>query len=580
MKKKETTNLPTNGCLLTYLPATYPSPLQVSMPQTTMTGVLNTLATNEETTPAYCKEVMIAVPVGTDKGELFASQPAPSASCNTSKWAISSMEFKSGEELDLDPNLQYATFTFDCRSQTDYLINYNLVFGVQGQMTQTPSECTIKIMETSGTTSDPTTFTQKQTTYTVKASTPEFYLQNFVAIVSTAPTVPVTEFGNSAPIKFQWESNGTFFQLYQKNVAQPVYSGTQTNYLLTGGVATSTTFFLVAMMSGDPTGDQPSGNYQPIYLYDALTITISNPDLAPKSAVISGNATVGGTLGVTNQTTLGNATVGGTLGVTGQTTLGNATVGGTLGVTNQTTLGNATVGGTLGVTGQTTLGSANVSTLGVSGQANLNNTSVAGTLGVTGLATLTGGLLGTANSVSLVTGPQAIAVGRYTPNTDGFVIGSVSSPSNPNLLCVGWIFGRTDDGVSVYATGGNTGCFDSNWQKNRVSNNQSFIMPVRKGIPFNLAVGTVGSNEAAPIINYWWIPLGTAPNAQTLEKISDEQLAFEIGHVHRKPLDSANKVKTLIGVIEKILEKKISHEDRNELVSALLDLQVEDYVNE
>src|SRR6185503_6369036 len=113
----------------------------------------------------------------------------------------------------------------------------------------------------------------------------------------------------------------------------------------------------------------------------------------------------------------------------------------------------------------------------------------------------------------------------YTPNTDGFGIGSVSSPSNPNLLCVGWRFGRTDVGVSVYATGGNTGCCDGNSQHNRVPNNQRFIMPVRPAIPFNLAVGTVGSNEAAPIINYWWIPLGTAPNAQTLEKITDEQLA-------------------------------------------------------
>jgi hypothetical protein len=93
----------------------------------------------------------------------------------------------------------------------------------------------------------------------------------------------------------------------------------------------------------------------------------------------SGNATVGGTLGVTGASTLdslgvtNNATVGGTLGVTGASTLdslgvtNNATVGGTLGVTGASTLdslgvtNNATVGGTLGVTGASTLGSVTAS---------------------------------------------------------------------------------------------------------------------------------------------------------------------------------------------------------------------------
>ena len=91
--------------------------------------------------------------------------------------------------------------------------------------------------------------------------------------------------------------------------------------------------------------------------------TVTTDDLSVTGgSVLTGNATVGGTLGVTGATTLsstaaitGNTTVGGTLGVTGASTLNsaavtnNATVGGTLGVT-----GNSTIGGTLGVTGQIT----------------------------------------------------------------------------------------------------------------------------------------------------------------------------------------------------------------------------------
>ena len=107
--------------------------------------------------------------------------------------------------------------------------------------------------------------------------------------------------------------------------------------------------------------------------------TVTTGDLAVTGgSVLTGNATVGGTLGVTGATTLsstaaitGNTTVGGTLGVTGASTLdsaavtNNATVGGTLGVTGNSTLsgtldvtGNTTVGGTLGVTGDTTLSGA------------------------------------------------------------------------------------------------------------------------------------------------------------------------------------------------------------------------------
>src|SRR5215216_6554859 len=179
MKNKGTANLADDACLLTYFPSTFPSPLQVSTPQTPATGILNTAVINEGSKPIYCNQVLIAVPLGPDPGGLFAAQPTPSASCNTSKWAITSMEIKSGEELGFVAGLQYAAFTFDCRAQSDFLINYNLVFGVRGHMTHLIGDSTIQIQENSGTTNDPNTFTPKRTTYTVAASTPQFYLQNF-----------------------------------------------------------------------------------------------------------------------------------------------------------------------------------------------------------------------------------------------------------------------------------------------------------------------------------------------------------------------------------------------------------------
>lgn len=153
----------------------------------------------------------------------------------------------------------------------------------------------------------------------------------------------------------------------------------------------------------------------------ASTTTISGTGVtigSGASLAANGNATVGGTLGVTGATALSTLDTSGaaTLNSVGVTT--NATVGGTLGVTS-----GATVGGTLGVTGATTL-----STLSTSGAATLNsvgvttNATVGGTLGVTGLTTTNGidnggGGITNAGAVSGVTSLN----GDGTGNVSGFV---------------------------------------------------------------------------------------------------------------------------------------------------------------
>ena len=96
---------------------------------------------------------------------------------------------------------------------------------------------------------------------------------------------------------------------------------------------------------------------------------------------VTNNATVGGTLEVTGETTLagltaGATTVDGTLDVTGDTTLANTTVNGTL------TAGATTVDGTLNVTGETTLagltaGATTVDSLTVNGAATVDSLEVA-----------------------------------------------------------------------------------------------------------------------------------------------------------------------------------------------------------
>jgi len=557
-------NMNTEGdaCLLTYWPSTYPTPLQVSTDQTPATGILNTAALSNGA--VYCNEIVMYVPVGDgppnrdDPGYLeylFVQSPMPTASCNTSKWAITSVDLKSGRELGLTDDNYHAEIIFDCRSESDYLIDYNLVLGIQGTMTQYTANCDIIIVENSGT--DPNNLSQKRTSYSITASAPQFYIQNFVATAPASPTVPATEFANGADIQFEWESNGSYFELYKKNDTTPIYSGQETNFKLSGGVSTDTTFFLVGMMSANPSGDSPSDGYQPIYLYDALTITISNPDLTPQSAKISGDATVGGKLGVKGQTSLSDSSIGGTLGVAGQTTLANATVNGTLGVTGDTTLVNTKVTGTLNATGQTSLANTNIA----------------------GLATLTGGLLGTGNFASLLSTAQSIQPGKYTGNTDGLVLGFVSgSNGTTNKLCVCWIGGQTvNQPPELYlgATGGNLACFDSSGKRYQFSNNQSFLMPTRKGVSWEVFAMQGSTNQVPATFNFWWIPLGTGSLTPVLEKVADQQPPFDVDMFSYQPANYEEKVETLVAVLQDILDQKLTGEHRERLRTALLDFRAD-----
>lgn len=133
---------------------------------------------------------------------------------------------------------------------------------------------------------------------------------------------------------------------------------------------------------------------------------------ASSLASFSDNVTIGGTLGVTGNTTTQNLTVnnqaniGGTLGVTGNTTVTNLSVGGLFNATDLATFSNnVSIGGTLGVTGNTT-----VQNLTVNGSLAFTNVSISGTLDVTGEATFSNNVtINGANSLILVNG---------TSNTD------------------------------------------------------------------------------------------------------------------------------------------------------------------
>jgi hypothetical protein len=142
---------------------------------------------------------------------------------------------------------------------------------------------------------------------------------------------------------------------------------------------------------------------------------------------VSGSTTLGGlsagttTLGastISSASVTGNTSVGGTLGVTGTSTLGTLNAGtSTLGastLSSASVTGNTSVGGTLGVTGTSTLGTLNAAATAVTTLAASSNTTIGGTLGVTGASTL-----GTLNA-------GASTIGSATITGDASVGGSTT----------------------------------------------------------------------------------------------------------------------------------------------------------
>ncbi|WP_224363426.1 tail fiber domain-containing protein [Hyalangium versicolor] len=286
--------------LFDYFIATQQAPLQASTSDTPTTGLLTIYVKRKGSEPAYTNEISIYVRADSEAGALF--QSAPSSAINTGDWGPATTRLVRGSEVGLSSG-SWAHYTFSARDPKYYDVPGNLVFCLSGPVSTFTGSSEVHIYETSGTTDDPSTFTDKELTTTVDVVAPAFYLKNLIATATGAPTVPRTEFDNGAEIQLSWESNGTYFEVYRKGDSKPVYQGSET-FCPLPGLATDTTLFLVASMTGDPGQDEPSGGYQAISLYDALTITIRNPDLTPKTVKTTQDVTVGGALSVTGPATL------------------------------------------------------------------------------------------------------------------------------------------------------------------------------------------------------------------------------------------------------------------------------------
>ncbi|NTU53918.1 MAG: hypothetical protein HGA97_09530, partial [Chlorobiaceae bacterium] len=140
-----------NKILLIYAVAANPAPLQISMLNSPTAGTLNISLSNPN--KVFCKEIEIAIPFGDGADDLFSEFPA--LSVNNSLWTLvtSTIEHK---VLEVGGGAkQYATFNCSCKDPNAYMIDYPLVFCIQGTVNSVLGDATILLRETASASGDP-----------------------------------------------------------------------------------------------------------------------------------------------------------------------------------------------------------------------------------------------------------------------------------------------------------------------------------------------------------------------------------------------------------------------------------------
>lgn len=194
-------------------------------------------------------------------------------------------------------------------------------------------------------------------------------------------------------------------------ISTGVWQGTPVGILYGGTGATTATGTGSVVLSANPilTGTLTAAAI-------SATSVSTGSLVASGNSVLTGNLAVGGVATIATGNITGNATVGGTLGVTGTAALG----------------GNTSVTGTLSVSGTSTLAAITASTGAFSG-----NVSVTGTLGVSGVTTLAGMTSTGINSSPI--GQSSAAAGSFT---------SLSASSTLSVSATSTLAGLTSTGIN------------------------------------------------------------------------------------------------------------------------------------
>lgn len=254
-----------NEQLIEFICAVDPEPLQTGRTGRFMVSV------QPAEGKAYCRNIVLSVPCGDEKKALFSDKKEkPRISMSSPYW----MMLGDGEESTKD-SINYYTYTLECKDASHYLLDYNLVFQIEGQVNKAPGQTGIEIIANCSADGKEYHDTDLVPISLEKACA-KFYLKNFAASAADAPLIPCTEFEQGSDIRLSWESNGSYFRVYAGK--EIVYSGKDTYCMIKGGVKRNTTYFLCASLV-EISNECPDNGFTPLYLYENLSVTVTNQDL-------------------------------------------------------------------------------------------------------------------------------------------------------------------------------------------------------------------------------------------------------------------------------------------------------------
>jgi hypothetical protein len=279
--------------LLDYHLATHPSPLRVSSPGEESPAVVDIAVSAPAGRSVYCRQIIIAVPVGPGAGDLGEAHGALTP--NTTRWTVSDSAVLP------DPAFRYARYTARCTSPQHWLIDYDLRFRlVAPAVNQAEGTIGIVVAEISDT--DPRPSTLRRTVLDLDKAPVEGYLRNLVTTATqpSAVSVPCSAFAAGHPVRVAWESNAESFDLYLGAGTSPAWSGEDTSTVLTTGFTADST---ITVVSRGAHGGRTA----------TTAVTITDPTLTPASlttpSLTTGTFTTAGAVAVSGALTAAEAFV-------------------------------------------------------------------------------------------------------------------------------------------------------------------------------------------------------------------------------------------------------------------------------
>ncbi|WP_068776860.1 hypothetical protein [Paenibacillus sp. FJAT-26967] len=457
--------------LLTYTIMTDPAPLSASTPTYNSYGTI-TVTVSPAAASVYCKEIDIYIPSGiVSRTDQFV------ASADSSNWQTHVGKEVPGNQVGLNPRLSYVQVKFMCKSPEFYLVAspVNLTVGIQ-QMTQQPGWIGSLGLTEMSTNDSSQPYILRSMTFGVSVGAALLFARNFTASAADGGASPAGVFTNGQPIQLSWESNGTEFQIFEAAGSGPLYTGTDNSFKLSSGLAKTTTFILAA--------SQTDLRAETQYIYDSVTVVISNEDSTPHSVTAAG--TVSGAL--------------------------VESTGEMLAQGKFTASGGASLEGQIDVNGP----------LNVEGGIQCNGEmSINGTLSATNTAAfqsvIVSGLLGLRGGSNIFGVPMPLLSDNgvtYIAHTDGYAIATINPPggdisstiSTCTVTLLTFLNGQTLYELS--ATGGLATAYNSSWTTVNWYSPNSVTMPVPQGYRWQILVNQYSGNDKNPTVSLFWIPLG------------------------------------------------------------------------